>query len=302
MGTNAPILEEGESLSAQTATASQTCRILYYGPMGAGKRENLRQISASIPAENRISLAVEDPERQIAFRLRSGGQGAWMVISHAIDTGREMFLGESFEGPAPFDGIVFVAHSASSRLDQNLSSWEALKVYLDKFGLDITSLPLVIQYNCRDEEGALPVDRLESLLNPWGLLSFPSNAKEGEGVKETLKAILSLTMSKLVQGSTDSPAPQAQPPSATQPQSPPKESVTMKKEEPSVTVSEPVFSANTDRADLQIVTDERSNVFYEDLRPPIVVPVRIPKRLLEKFGSARIILEIELDDSDTLLS
>ncbi len=44
---------------------------------------------------------------------------------------------------------------------------------------------------------AARVDRLEGLLNPWGLLSFPANAKKGEGVREALKAILGLTVNHL---------------------------------------------------------------------------------------------------------
>jgi len=288
---------------SQAATATQTCRVLYYGPGGAGKRENLRQIIDSIPPEQRLSLTTSDPERQIAFRMRSGTQGEWAILVQAMDTGREIYNQSSQKDRPPFDGVVFVAHSSASRLDQSLSSMEELKNFIDSWGKDVMSLPLVIQYNKREEPGCLPVDRLESLLNPWGLLSFPASTQQGEGIKETLKAILSLTISQLLQDQVEQGNQSRE------------EAVTVKKPPVSQTTgteitsqagsdsgSELLFTRERDKSVFQVVSEDRSGIFFDELRPPIVVPVRIPKKLLEKYGSARIILEVELDDSDSVLS
>ncbi|MFH1841711.1 MAG: hypothetical protein ABIF77_00755 [bacterium] len=286
-------------MSNQSTVAVRTCRLLYYGSQGAGKRSNLQQIVASIPEENRLALATERPGRQIAFRLHTSEHGDWNVLVEAIDTGQEQFHPGHQRENLEVDGIVFLAHSAASRLDQSLSSLETLKAFLDSFGEDITSVPLVIQYNGREEPDCLPVDRLESLLNPWGLLSFPASISRGEGVKESLKAILSLTISNLVQGraveDTDQYVEVA-------PGSNPPEIDVETRKAGSESVEPVVNGLSPDLHNLQIVSEDRSGLFFEDLRPPIMVPVRIPKRLLEKFGSARIILEIEVVDSDTMFS
>jgi hypothetical protein len=242
-------------------------------------------------------VAEADPERRIAFRLPQTAQGDWTVTIQAIDTGTEIFVQGGDKHKLPFDGIVFVAHSSANRLDQSLSSLEALKCYLDSLGRDVMSIPLVIQYNRREREDCLPVDRLESLLNPWGLLSFPSSSSKGEGVRETLKAILSLTISHLIQ----QPRSDGDIDGSGAGQNCPKDEAE-KREKGQESVSEPVFVQEKNRPDLQIVSEDRGGVFFDDLRPPIVLPVRIPRKLLEKHGSVRIILEVEIDESNSLLS
>ena len=284
----------------QATMAVKTCRILYYGPGGAGKRENLSQIVASIPTEQRLSVTVKDPERQIAFRLRSGVQGEWTVLIQAMDTGQEIYKRDTGKCKADFDGVVFVAHSSAARLDQSLSSLETLKTYIDTWGKDIMSIPMVIQYNKREDPSCLPVDRLESLLNPWGLLSFPTSTQQGEGVKETLKAILSLSISQLVQDMVDQ-RDQTGASSGPAQDSPPKPQGEQVAPQQSQPVPEPVFTQDRNRSVFQVVSEDRSGIFFDDLRPPIVLPVRIPRKLLQNHGSARIILEIELVEDDSVL-
>ena len=148
-------------------TLKKTCRLLYFGPAEAGKRANLRYIHQSIPPEHLLSLAAEDPERQIAFKVAHGNDGQWQVQVQALDSSQEQMPAPVANGSAPFDGIVFVVDSRLEQLDQSLASFEALKTYLDSFGLDLTEIPVVIQYNSRDQADILPIDRLESLLNPW---------------------------------------------------------------------------------------------------------------------------------------
>ncbi len=291
-------------MSTLTATGTRTCRILYYGPRGAGKRENLRQIAGGVPSENRLQARGAD---ELAFRLRTGQDGEWRVVLQAVDTGREPG-GDSGGGP-PFDGVVFVAHSAAPSLDTCLSAMEQLKAFLDAWGEDVTSVPLVIQYNAREQQGALPLDRLEGLLNPWGLLSFPASSRQGEGVKETLRSIISLTISRRLERG-DAPArPASRPPEGRGTPEAPGRSVPAgrgdgTRAEPRPPARNPGRGGErggpAGGGDLQIVHEEPA-LFFDDIRPPIVVPVRIPRRLLDKFGSARIVLEVEVIDQDPLL-
>jgi hypothetical protein len=281
-------------VAAVTSTAQKTCRLLYYGPEDSGKRANLRHIHLSIPPEQRESLASGDPERMISFRVKHGEQGDWQVLVQAVDAGRERYRSAGMPDRAPFDGIVFVVDSSVAQLDHSLASFEALKTYLGTYDLDLMDMPLVIQYNGRDGSDVLPVDRMESLLNPWGLLSFPANAAKGEGVRETLKAVLGLSVNHIKQRPED-PAPI-------------EEAVTVAEtnntgQTPAPAESEEVLGIDygppLPGSEIGESTKALSNAIFEELRPPVVIPVKIPRRLLAGEGPVRILLEVEIDDSGT---
>ena len=281
-------------------TATRTCRVLYYGPASAGKRANLRVIHRSIPPEQRLALATDDPERQIAFRVRHGVQGEWQVLVQAVDAGRERLRSAGRDPRPPFDGVVFVVDSAASMLDQSLAALESLKTFLESWDLDLMRIPIVIQYNRRDRADTLPVDRLESLLNPWGLLSFPANAANGDGARETLKAILGLTVNHLA--SNPAAAALASAPPALERMEPAYKEPTPREPAP----REPAGALGLDYgpplpgAEFRATTQALSEAIYNELRPTLIVPVRIPRRLLEGSAPVRLLLEVEIDDESPL--
>lgn len=278
------------TVSVSAATATRTCRILYYGPQDVGKRENLRLIHSSVPPENRLSLATGDPERQIAFRFANESQGNWQVLVQCVDTGKERYRSAGMSDQPPFDGVVFVISSRAGLLDQGMAAMESLKTYLDTWGLDLLEVPLVIQYNGREKPDILPVDKLESLINPWSLLSFPGSTQRHEGVKETLKAILGLTVNHL---RTNPRHPEAgtgmELKTEPRPEPPPED------EQDAGLVLE--YGPPVPGSELEGETLKRSEAIFDELRPPIVIPVRIPSRLLSGSGPVRILLEVEIDDN-----
>ncbi len=275
-------------------TATRTCRVLYYGPASAGKRANLRVIHRSIPPEQRLAVATDDPERQIAFRVRHGAQGDWQVFVQAVDAGRERPRAAGRDLRAPFDGIVLVVDSGASALDQSLAALESLKTWLESWDLDLMRVPIVIQYNRRDRADTLPVDRLESLLNPWGLLSFPANAANGDGARETLKAILGLAINHLAsnpaaaalaRAAANPPAPAPAPAPA-----PP---------QPAPLAGSPLgidYGPPLPGAEMGATTRALSEAIYHELRPTVVVPVRIPRHLLSGREPVRLLLEVQVDE------
>ncbi|HOX25193.1 MAG TPA: hypothetical protein PLL30_13575 [Candidatus Krumholzibacteria bacterium] len=270
-----------------TATAIRTCRILYYGPLNCGKRQNLARIQASLPPEHRLAVATSDPSRHIAFMLRNGNQGDWQVFVQAMDAGQEDPVRAGTA--VPFDGIVFTCDSGAGSLDEGLSAMEGLKSYLDCWRLDVMAVPMVIQYNHRDGQGVLPVDRLESLLNPWGLLSFPAASGSGEGVRETLKAILSLTISHILQ--RDARAP-----------SQPSHDLTI---DPNPPVP---GTTHADSWELRRAAPASGGeIPIKPAKPPLkhaagpnhaalVIPVAVPRSALGPDGTGRIILEVQVVD------
>jgi len=260
-------------LPTTMATSTRICRILYYGPPNCGKRANLAQIQASLPPEHRLAMATSDPSRELAFNLRNGSQGDWQVVVQTMDVGREPPV---VAGSQPaFDGIVFVCDSHADRLDECLSAMEGLKQYLDCWRMDIMSVPMVLQYNRRDGDQIVSVDRLESLINPWGLLAFPAAASGGEGVRETLKAVLSLTISQLLQKS---------PPADAAPDIVNSLAVDSNPPVPGTTHT-PNF-AETPAATDQSPTGGAA----------IVIPVAVPRSALGPDGKGRIILEVQVVD------
>jgi len=270
-------------VTESVSTAVQTCRLLYYGAGGVGKRENLGLIHRTIPPESRLAVAVEDPERQIAFTFRQPDAPSWQVLVHSVDAGRERPRVTGMGEKPPFDAVVFCVDSGAAHLDQSLAAFEGLKVYLETWDLDLMDLPVVIQYNRRGAQDALPVDRLESLLNPWGMLAFPAVSASGEGVRETLKAILGLGLNHLV-GQLPPSAPQ---PSPTAPDS---GGAGLGLE----------YGPPVPGSEVAPETAARGQAILDGMSPPVIVPVRIPRRLLQGDAPVRLLLEVQLTDDENL--
>lgn len=258
-------------------TATRTCRLLYYGAGTTGKRDNLRLINQSLPPENRLSLASADPERQIAFRMRTDRDGDWQVLVQTIDAGHEQLPAAGRGSRINFDGVVFVVSSRAPHLDQALASLEGLKSYLEAWGLDLMTLPVVIQYNNREANDALPLERLESLINPWGLLSYPASTTRGEGVRETLKSILGLSINHVKERIIVDPVPSPE--------------TTFPEQEFSVESGPPLPGMEELIESVEPVLSEAG-----PSPAPLVIPVQVPRHLVQGQGPLRVLLEIHLTD------
>jgi len=87
------------------------------------------------------------------------------------------------------DGLVFVADSQTERLDANLDSIEDLETNLKSYGLELDSIPTVLQFNKRDLPSITSTDELNTQLNRNGWATVDSVALGGSGPIETLKLI-----------------------------------------------------------------------------------------------------------------
>jgi signal recognition particle receptor subunit beta len=170
-------------------------KIVYYGPGLGGKTTTLEHIHASSKPERRgklVSLATPvdrtlyfdflpvrlPPVRGMNIRLQLftvPGQVYFNATRKLVLTGA--------------DGIVFVSDSQIVRADSNLESLENLRENLADQGRDLARMPIVFQHNKRDLPDLLPVEELDSMLNPFGAPSIPTSAKTGEGVYESLEQI-----------------------------------------------------------------------------------------------------------------
>jgi signal recognition particle receptor subunit beta len=95
------------------------------------------------------------------------------------------------------DGLVFVADSDPAKRESNIESFQNMVNNLSAYGLDFDTIPIAIQYNKRDLENVIDLDKLEKDINQEGFPSFEAVATEGSGVFATLKAVSNLILTSL---------------------------------------------------------------------------------------------------------
>ena len=182
------------------------CKIVYYGPGLCGKTTNLQYIYERTNPDAKgkmISLATET-ERTLFFDflpLSLGEIRGFKTRFHLYTVPGQVFYDASrkliLKG---VDGVIFVADSQFERLEANLESMDNLRQNLSEQGYDLDKIPFVIQYNKRDLPNVVDVAELRSELNPRGVPDFEANARTGEGVFETLKAVSKLVLTELRKG------------------------------------------------------------------------------------------------------
>jgi len=189
-------------------TREITCKIVYYGPGRSGKTTNLHYIYGRVPESRRgrmVSLATQT-DRTLFFDFLpiDLGQISGFTTRFQLYTvpGQVYYNATRRLVLQGADGVVFVADSQARQLDENLESLQNLQANLLEHGIDIRSLPVVMQYNKQDlpRELILQLIELDDALNFRGVPSFPADALHGNGVFETLKAITELVLRRLAQG------------------------------------------------------------------------------------------------------
>jgi signal recognition particle receptor subunit beta len=92
------------------------------------------------------------------------------------------------------DGVVFVADSQPHRMEANIETLLDLEKNLSEDGHSLDSFPWVVQYNKRDLPGVMSVDEMQKRLNYFNVPYFEGVAMKGDGVFNTLKAIINLVV------------------------------------------------------------------------------------------------------------
>lgn len=179
------------------------CKIVYYGPGFCGKTTNIEYIHSQAPKEVKgelLSIATET-ERTIFFDflpLDLGTVAGFRTRFHLYTVpGQIIYEKTRVAVLNGSDGIVFVADSNRSRLQDNVASMKELQRVVSAQGRQLADLPLVIQYNKRDLPSALPIPVLNAMINPLKRSHFEAVAVKGQGVFDTLRAISKEVISKL---------------------------------------------------------------------------------------------------------
>lgn len=168
-------------------------KIVYYGPGLSGKTTNLRRIRDIIAPEHRgrlVTLCTRG-ERTVFFDflpINFASIGNDRVRLHLYSVPGQAYYSLSrrviLDG---VDGIVFVADSQTERMDASMDSIEDLETNLESYGLELSAIPTVLQFNKRDLPSISSVEHMDKLLNRYEWSSIESVAIGGSGPVETLK-------------------------------------------------------------------------------------------------------------------
>lgn len=162
-----------------------TLKLVYYGPALSGKTTNLQQLHAMMgdhTGTGLMTLNTRDDRTlffdllpiffrasNFSFRIKVytvPGQPVHEATRKVVLTGA--------------DGVVFVADSKPDQQDANRQSWKNLGANLH--AVNLSGLPIVVQYNKRDLPDAIPTQELDR----FGAESVDEAcAKQGVGVVPT---------------------------------------------------------------------------------------------------------------------
>jgi signal recognition particle receptor subunit beta len=179
------------------------CKIVYYGPGLCGKTTNLKYIHTAVPQQAKgdlISIATET-ERTLFFDflpLDLGSVHGFQTRFHLYTVpGQVLYERTRVAVLNAADGVVFVADSQRHKLQEDVQSLQELARNITLQGKKFLEFPLVMQYNKRDLDTALPLEIMDRYLNTIRVPRFEAVAARGIGVFDTLKAISKLVIAKL---------------------------------------------------------------------------------------------------------
>lgn len=172
-------------------------RFAYFGPPGSGRGANLRRLHSSFPEDVRSRLkAIEiRGDRSLSFRLslplHAGSGEDWtLTLALVALTGQIRASATRRKAFSGIDGVVFCAPALPNMQAQNRESFREGRSILQ--ALYDAPPPGVVQFSHLDASGALAHEEIE---NDWKDVAWPlftAQPKTGEGVRETLGAILRL--------------------------------------------------------------------------------------------------------------
>lgn len=181
------------------------CKIVYYGIGLSGKTTNLHFIHQTIDPRDvgdMVSIDTET-ERTLYFDympLDMGTIAGFRVRYHLYTVpGQVLYQQTRISVLRGADGVIFVADSQASKLQENIECFKELNEQLSRMGKNPGTYPIVIQWNKRDLPDVQPIPVLEQYLNPYRSPSFSAVAVTGHSVVETLKVAVNRTFNALEQ-------------------------------------------------------------------------------------------------------
>jgi len=181
-------------------------KIVYYGPGMCGKTTNLQVVHERVPAKAKGKMAslATSQDRTLFFDFLP-------LSTEAIEGFTTKFQMYTVPGQVKYnstrklvlrscDGVVFVADSQMSKMQENIESLQNLQENLQAQNDILADMPFILQYNKRDLPALAPPEYLDYIINN-GQVKIPTylaSAIKGEGVIETLNGICKLVLQDFV--------------------------------------------------------------------------------------------------------
>ncbi len=178
-------------------------KVVYYGPALSGKTTNLQALFQKIDPKVRGRLMTLDTKDDrtlffdmmpVFFRTAAGVKVKLKLYTVPGQVMHESTRRIVLQGT---DAVAFVADCRRSEAASTLAYWNNMLKNLEANGLDYRNLPIVIQMNKRDLPDARTDEELGDLRRVVSPVAIPAVAIRGEGVLETLHALLQLTYRNL---------------------------------------------------------------------------------------------------------
>jgi mutual gliding-motility protein MglA len=186
------------------AAREVTIKLVYYGPALSGKTTNLVSLHALAGSDARgrlMTLETQDDRTlffdllPLTFRAKDGDVS--LRIKLFTVPGQPMHAATRRLVLQGADGVALIADSQTSETQRNAEAFLDLRQNLRENGLDLTRMPLVIQFNKRD----LPEIRSDEELARHATRGkepvYRAIATRGVGTVETFVGLLHLTWETL---------------------------------------------------------------------------------------------------------
>lgn len=173
-----------------------TVKLVYYGPALSGKTTNLVRLHDLLaPGLTGDMMTLEtEGDRTLFFDLLPVGFTApsGLLVKFKVFTvpGQVAHDGTRKAVLSRADGVVFVADSQKNQSVNNGASFDNLVANVGMLGMDLATLPLVVQFNKRDLPDIVGEDQVRTRWSKARWPLFFATALQGGGVLETFTALL----------------------------------------------------------------------------------------------------------------
>jgi hypothetical protein len=177
-------------------TREITLKIVYYGAALSGKTTNIQQIHAMVAASAAGEMVTLDTQgdRTLYFDflpIEIAGDGDYLIKLKLFTVpGQVMHRATRRIVLAGVDGVAFVADSQRESASANAYSYRDLEANLRANGIEMASMPSVVQFNKRDLDDIKSLDEIRAAWKDTGVPTIPAVAVKGEGVIETFRTLM----------------------------------------------------------------------------------------------------------------
>lgn len=183
-------------------------KIVYYGPPMCGKTTNLEYLHRILPenTKGQMTMLSTRQDRTLYFDFLPLKTDAIKGFTSRFQLytvpGQPIYNHTRKIVLTGVDGIVFVADSQWSIMEENVESFKNLQENLAGYNRTLDNIPYILQFNKRDLPNIAQCEYMDFLFNykrPTRALWFESVAITGQGVVETLNMICKMVIADFIE-------------------------------------------------------------------------------------------------------